>query len=154
MINTTMWSYNGTFDDFYVCDCGFKKPIFGDTYQSFLYCPMCGKRVIYPHQVSATKSTINNKIFGIISDIWSQETKCDTDLTDFDLYISAITAYGYSELAVREFAKTFNIEITEDIYDIDDEAFMDDEQIIKGALHLDEPTLSYLSAIFATDTNK
>lgn len=85
-------------------------------------------------------------IADIVLDVWNQETKNDLDLSQFDFYFSSITAYGYSETDVRAFAEHFNIGINPDIYDIDDESFVNESEIVKGALTLDKDVIERVKA--------
>lgn len=63
-------------------------------------------------------------ITDIIIDTYDEEAKCqdeDEDFDDFDIFVSTITAYGYSTDEIAEFATKYGIDINPDDGDPDDE---------------------------------
>lgn len=60
----------------------------------------------------------------IIIDTYDEEAKCqdeDEDFDDFYIFVSTITAYGYSIDEIEEFATKYGIDINPDDGDPDDE---------------------------------
>ena len=62
----------------------------------------------------------------IIIDTYEEEAKFeDEDFDDFYIFVSTITAYGYSRDEIEEFATKYGIDINPDDGDPDDEYDMD-----------------------------
>lgn len=62
----------------------------------------------------------------IIIDTYEEEAKFeDEDFDDFYIFVSTITAYGYSTDEIEEFATKYGIDINPDDGDPDDEYDMD-----------------------------
>lgn len=65
-------------------------------------------------------------IKNIIIDTYEEEAKFqDEDFDDFYIFVSTITAYGYSIDEIEEFATKYGIDINPDDGDPDDEYDMD-----------------------------
>ena len=65
-------------------------------------------------------------IKNIIIDTYEEEAKFqDEDFDDFYIFVSTITAYGYSRDEIEEFATKYGININPDDGDPDDEYDMD-----------------------------
>ena len=68
------------------------------------------------------KEKAEKNIKAIITDIYEEEAKFqDEDFDDFYIFVSAITAYGYSGDEVEEFAAKYGIKIDPNDADPDDE---------------------------------
>ena len=78
----------------------------------------------------------------IIIDTYEEEAKFqDEDLDDFYIFVSTITAYGYSTDEVEEFATKYGININPDDGDPDDEYDTD------GSLEVDRAKINELKKL-------
>ena len=67
------------------------------------------------------RERVEKNIKAIITNIYEEEAEFqDEDFDDFYIFVSAITAYGYSTDEVEEFAAKYGIEIDPDDRDPDD----------------------------------
>ncbi len=81
-------------------------------------------------------------IKAIIVDIYEEEAKFqDEDFDDFYIFVSTITAYGYSTDEVEEFATKYGIKINPDDGDPDDKYDTD------GSLEVDRVKIDELKKI-------
>ena len=68
------------------------------------------------------RERVERNIKAIITNIYEEEAKFqDEDFDDFYIFVSAITAYGYSTDEVEEFAAKYGIKIDPNDADPDDE---------------------------------
>lgn len=78
----------------------------------------------------------------IIIDTYEEEAKFqDEDFDDFYLFVSTITAYGYSTDEIEEFATKYGIDINPDDGDPDDEYDTD------GSLEVDRAKIDELKKL-------
>lgn len=85
---------------------------------------------------------IERNIKDIIIDTYEEEAKFqDEDFDDFYLFVSTITAYGYSTDEIEEFATKYGIDINPDDGDPDDEYDTD------GSLEVDRAKIDELKQI-------
>lgn len=83
-----------------------------------------------------------SNIKDIIIDTYEEEAKFqDEDFDDFYLFVSTITAYGYSTDEIEEFATKYGIDINPDDGDPDDEYDTD------GSLEVDRAKIDELKKI-------
>ena len=67
------------------------------------------------------RERVERNIKAIITNIYEEEAKFqDEDFDDFYIFVSAITAYGYSTDEIEEFAAKYGIKIDPDDRDPDD----------------------------------
>ena len=85
---------------------------------------------------------IERNIKDIIIDTYEEEAKFqDEDFDDFYLFVSTITAYGYSTDEIEEFAMKYGIDINPDDGDPDDEYDMN------GSLEVNRATIDELKKL-------